>query len=239
MKKYSKFLTLLLVILTISLIVLVVYAIYTLYDDYMADQSAEDLMAQFENNYEPTSNEEEPIDGEIEGLPEDDNNNTTTTPAPQGTTSSGGGSSSYGLGTYYKGYKVIGLISIPRLNIQYPIFKNDNSTTLKVGTAAIYPGPDTVEETLNRPGNVVIAGHNYRNSRMFSKLYTLNNGDSIYITNIYGARLEYKVYNNYTISQDDFNYATRETYGGIEISLTTCTTDASTRTIVWARVEQN
>ena len=235
MKKYSKFLTLLLVILTISLIVLVVYAIYTLYDDYMADQSAEDLMAQFENNYEPTSNEEEPIDGEIEGLPEDDNNNTTTTPAPQGTTSSGGGSSSYGLGTYYKGYKVIGLISIPKLNIQYPIFANDTTETLKVGTAAIYPA--NAEVALNNPGNVVIAGHNYRNSRMFSKLYKLNSGDSIYITNIYGAKLEYKVYNNYTTGSMDFDYATRETNDNIEISLTTCTTDASTRTIVWARVQ--
>ena len=236
MKKYSKFLTLLLIILTISLIVLVAYTIYTLYDDYMSDQSAEDLMVQFESNYESDPNQEEPIDNGNDILPEGtENNNSTTQPTSKGNTSSGGGSSSYGIGTYYKGYKVIGIISIPKLNIQYPIFKDDTTQTLKVGTAAIYPA--NAESMLNTPGNVVIAGHNYRNSRMFSKLYKLNNGDTIYITNIYGMKMEYKVYNNYTTGSNNFDYATRETNGYAEISLTTCTQDASTRTIVWARAE--
>lgn len=238
MKKYSRFLTILLVILTISLIILVGYAIYTLYDNYMSDKSAEDLMAQFTNNYDdfddenPSESEEPDI---MDPSTEEDGNNSTTV-TPNKNTSSGGGSS-YKVGTYYKGYKVIGLISIPRLNIQYPIFADDTTTTLKVGTAAIYPV--NAETALNTPGNVVIAGHNYRNSRMFSKLYTLENGDSIYITNIYGQRLEYKVYNNYTTGSMDFDYATRDTNGDTEISLTTCTTDASTRTIIWARVTNN
>ena len=233
MKKYSKFLTLLLVILTISLIILVAYAIYTLYDDYMSDKSAEDLMDQFESNYnEFDFDDENIVENDNNLLPEDNN---TTTQTPQKNNSSGGGSSSYRVGTYYKGHKVIGLISIPKLNIQYPIFADDTTETLKVGTAAIYPA--NAESILNTSGNVVIAGHNYRNSRMFSKLYTLNSGDSIYITNIYGYKLEYKVYNNYTTGSIDFDYATRDTNGDIEISLTTCTTDASTRTIVWARAE--
>ncbi len=244
MKKYSKFLTLLLIILAISLVVLVVYSIYTLYNDYIADKSAGDLMEQFENNYESNSDQEEPEgnvspeegENEIDVGNENANDNSPTQTQSQGKTSSGG-SSSYSVGTTYQGYKVIGIISIPKLKIQYPIFKNDNSTTLKVGTAAIYPGPDTVEEALNKPGNVVIAGHNYRNSRMFSKIHTLQEGDSIYITNISGVQLQYKVYYNYTILQEDFNYATRNTNGYPEISLTTCTNDASTRTIVWARAE--
>ncbi len=238
MKKYSKFLTVLLVILAISLIILVGYAIYTLYDDYLSDKSAEDLMAQFENNYD----EEDYADGNSEDLTDnnsnnnnnDNNNSNNNNKTSNGKKTSSGGSS-YGLGTYYKGYKVIGIISIPKLNIQYPIFKEDTTQTLKVGTAAIYPAD--AENVLNSPGNVVIAGHNYRNSRMFSKLNKLNNGDSIYITNEYGVKLEYKVYNNYTTGSMDFDYATRETNGGTEISLTTCTTDASTRTIVWAKAQ--
>ena len=72
---------------------------------------------------------------------------------------------------------------------------------------------------------------------MFSKLHTLQNGDSIFITNINGVKLEYKVYNNYTAGANDFDYATRDTRGYIEISLSTCTNDASTRTVVWARAE--
>lgn len=240
LKIYSKFLTILIIVLTAFLIILVGYAIYTLYDNYTSDQSSEELMAQFENNYEEIGEgeglEENPTEesGNQEQTPEGSGNNSNSSnKKPSG--SSGSSGSPYNLGTYYKGYKVVGIISIPKLGIQYPIFNVDNTATLKIGTAAIYPS--NVEEALNSPGNVVIAGHNYRNKRMFSKLYTLKNGDSIVITNVNGVRLEYKVYNNYTAGANDFDYATRETNGRTEISLTTCTSDASTRTIVWARVE--
>lgn len=241
LKMYSKFLTVLIVILTVFLIILVGYAIYSLYDNYTADQSAEELLAQFENNYESdndNNNDVVPPEEETENqdIPSNEGNTNTPTSNQQTNTSSGGSSgSSYNLGTYYKGYKVIGIISIPKLRIQYPIFNVDNTATLRVGTAAIYPA--NVDTALNSPGNVVIAGHNYRNSRMFSKLHTLKNGDSIYITNMNNVKLEYKVYNNYTAGANDFDYATRKTDGYTEISLTTCTTDASTRTIVWARAE--
>lgn len=245
LKMYSKFLTALIIILTVFLIILVGYAIYSLYDNYTADESAEELMAQFENNYgqgDLNGNGDDSLEGDPtdetggQGQSNEGNsNNTNPTNKKPNTSSGGSGGSSYNVGTYYKGYKVIGIISIPKLKIQYPIFNVDNTATLKIGTAAIYPS--NVEETLNVSGNAVIAGHNYRNSRMFSKLYTLKNGDSIYITNSNGVKLEYKVYNNYTAGANDFDYATRDTRGYIEISLTTCTSDASTRTIVWARAE--
>lgn len=235
MKKYNIFLTVLLIILAISLIILVGYAIYTLYDNYTADKSAEELMSQFENDYEPGNELLEGNEPEIQEPITNENNTSQTNQNKTSNKTSNGGSSSYKVGTYYKEYKVIGIISIPKLNIQYPIFNVDNSTTLRVGTVAIYPS--NAETILNTQGNVVIAGHNYRNSRMFSKLYTLKNGDSIYITNIYGAKMEYKVYNNYTTGSMDFDYATRDTNGYTEISLTTCTNDASTRTIIWARAE--
>lgn len=243
LKMYSKFLTALIIILTVFLIILVGYAIYSLYDNYTADESAEELMAQFENNYEEIGEGQISEGNLTEGAdnteqPSQGNNNNSNTSKPTNkkpTASSDNSGSSYSLGTFYKGYKVIGIISIPKLKIQYPIFNVDNTATLRVGTAAIYPS--NVEETLNISGNAVIAGHNYRNSRMFSKLHTLQNGDSIFITNINGVKLEYKVYNNYTAGANDFDYATRDTRGYIEISLSTCTNDASTRTVVWARAE--
>ncbi len=243
LKMYSKFLTALIIILTVFLIILVGYAIYSLYDNYTADESAEELMAQFENNYEEIGEGQISEGNLTEGAdnteqPSQGNNNNSNTSKPTNkkpTASLGNSGSSYSLGTFYKGYKVIGIISIPKLKIQYPIFNVDNTATLRVGTAAIYPS--NVEETLNISGNAVIAGHNYRNSRMFSKLHTLQNGDSIFITNINGVKLEYKVYNNYTAGANDFDYATRDTRGYIEISLSTCTNDASTRTVVWARAE--
>lgn len=238
MRRYSDFLTMLCIVFSVVIAGLAVYAVCYWYDNYTANKDAEELMSQFENSYiEETPiennqvNTEEPVEKPIE-QPGQANNivNETTEPTPSTGTS-------YGIGTYYKDkYKIIGIISIPTLKIQYPIFNVDNTTTLRVGTAAIYPA--NVEEALNKPGNVVIAGHNYRNSRMFSKLHTLKNGDSIYITNISGQKLEYKVYNNYTADENDFTYATRDTSNSTEISLSTCTNNSSTRTVVWAKVEE-
>ncbi len=227
MKKYSAFLTVLIIILVISFLGLAGYAIYYYYDNYKADQEAEDIIAEFENNFLQNDATDENV------YPETENNEQVTNST--GSTGLSNTSSSYSVGTYYNGYKVIGIISIPKLNIKYPIFDVDNTATLRLGTAAIYPS--NAEITLNISGNVVIAGHNYRNSRMFSKIKTLSDGDYIYITNINGTTLEYKVYNNYTASVDDSSYITRDTNGGIEISLSTCTTDASTRTIIWAKAD--
>ena len=109
-------------------------------------------MAQFENNYEEIGdgqisgeNPSEGVDNQDQPSQEGNNNSNPSKPSTKKPTSSNG--SSYNLGTYYKGYKVIGIISIPKLKIQYPIFNVDNTATLRVGTAAIYPS--NVEETLN------------------------------------------------------------------------------------------
>lgn len=231
MKKYSNFLTLLAVILSVVAIVLVGYFFYTVYDQYKTTKEAEELMSQFEQNYEQEEDTTTPTDEDEEIVQDEEDNNDSQ--EPTNTQTSKPTNSGYQIGTFYKGYKIIGIISIPKLNIQYPIFDTDNPTTLKVGTVAIYPAK--VEQVLNNPGNVVIAGHNYRNKKMFSKLSTLENGDSIFITNVTGKKLEYKVYNNYTTDAHDFSYATRENESKIEISLTTCTNDSNTRTIIWAK----
>lgn len=237
MKKYGKFLTILCTVLALATVGVVAYMLYYLYDSYSADKSAEELMSEFENAYvedtpvvEEPDESEEPVNEQKNEISENTTTNTNTNTTKKPTTNT-----SYNIGTYYKGYKIVGTISIPSLNIQYPIFNVDNTTTLRVGTAAIYPLD--AEQTLNKKGNVVIAGHNYRNGRMFSKLNTLKNGDSIYITNVNGTKLEYKVYNNYTADVNDFAYATRDTGDAIEISLTTCTNNESTRTIIWAKAE--
>ena len=236
-KKYGKFLTILCTVLALATVGVVGYMLYYLYDNYSADKSAEELMSEFENDYvedtpviEESEEPEEPVNEQTNEPTTNTNTNTSTKPPKKPTTNT-----SYNVGTYYKGYKIVGMISIPSLNIQYPIFNVDNTTTLRVGTAAIYPVD--AEQTLNKKGNVVIAGHNYRNSRMFSKLNTLKNGDSIYITNTTGIKTEYKVYNNYTADVNDFAYATRDTGENIEISLTTCTNNETTRTVVWAKAE--
>ena len=65
----------------------------------------------------------------------------------------------------------------------------------------------------------------------------VKNNDLIYITDNDGNRVKYKVYNTYETSSTDFDYATRETQGKREITLSTCTDDVKSRIIVWAREE--
>lgn len=60
-------------------------------------------------------------------------------------------------------------------------------------------------------------------------------GDKIYITDSAGRKVEYTIYKTYTTNEMDFSYATRDTSGKREISLSTCTTDASKRLVIWAR----
>ena len=69
----------------------------------------------------------------------------------------------------------------------------------------------------------------------FSNNKLLQVGDKIYITDVTGTKVEYSIYKTYTTSDMDFSYATRDTNGKREISLSTCTTDASKRLVIWAR----
>ena len=91
---------------------------------------------------------------------------------------------------------------------------------------------------LNEVGNNVIMGHNYRNRLFFSKLHQVANGDSVFVTDTSGNKVEYKVYNIYTTGPDDFDYANRDTAGKREISLQTCTDDVQKRLIIWAREKE-
>lgn len=50
-----------------------------------------------------------------------------------------------------------------------------------------------------------------------------------------GRKVEYTIYNTYITGEMDFSYATRNTDGKREISLSTCTTDASKRLVIWAK----
>ena len=90
---------------------------------------------------------------------------------------------------------------------------------------------------LNKPGNTVIAGHNYRNSRFFSNNKKLNIGDKIYITDLEGKRMTYTIYNKFETDDTDTEYMTRDTQGAVEISLTTCTDDSKARLIILAKAD--
>ena len=54
-----------------------------------------------------------------------------------------------------------------------------------------------MEYGLNKIGNTVIIGHNYRNGAFFGSNKRLNEGDKVYITDNAGLRVEYTIYKIY------------------------------------------
>lgn len=119
---------------------------------------------------------------------------------------------------------IIGLIEIPKLNISYPILENSNKNLLKISVCK-FSGP-----LPNRIGNLCIAGHNYKNNMMFSNLYNLQLGDSIFITDLNNTRLEYVVYDKFKVKQNNLTCTENTNY--IEVTLITCNSNNNSERIV-------
>lgn len=127
-----------------------------------------------------------------------------------------------------KGYKVVGKIEIPKLKLNSYILSETNKKSLKISVTKLY-GPG-----INQVGNFCIAGHNYKNNKMFGGIKKLETDDEIILTDTYGRKVTYKVYQNYQTDPKDVSCLKQDTGGEREITLITCTTGAIKRVIVKA-----
>ena len=132
-------------------------------------------------------------------------------------------------------YATIATIQIPKINVTYPIIDGltdsaaETEELLKISPTKFW-GPDP-----NEVGNFCVVGHNYRNTRFFSKVPTLNTGDVVQITDLSGKMIQYKIYNKYQVDPTDVSCTTQLTNGKKEITLITCTDDSKHRVVVKAR----
>lgn len=126
-------------------------------------------------------------------------------------------------------YYTIGTINIPKINVNYPILSETTTELLKISPCKFW-GADP-----NQEGNFCIVGHNYRNSKFFSKVPTLENGDIIEITDLSGTTLQYAVYDKYIVEPDDTSCTSQLTNGRTEITIITCTDSGKQRVVVKAR----
>ena len=133
----------------------------------------------------------------------------------------------------YKGFVMLGYITIPKTNVKEPILDTVTPETLNTAVAVLYPS----NPQLNQPGNTVIIGHNYRNGTFFSNNKKLSTGDKIKIKDNSGTELTYTIYEVFETTEQDTSFYNRDTNGAIEVTLSTCTDDAKARTIILARVE--
>lgn len=225
-RKFNKVLTVILVIIIIAILVALGFWIYDLIQRNTINSGANEVVKEFDKkiselNTAPVQNivQNPQTNNTPEQQERNENNQSTTTyttPSNQ-------------IELKYKGFDVVGKIEIPATDLNYPILSVATATSMNASVGVIYgPGP-------NKIGNTVIMGHNYRNGTFFSDNDDLKNGDDIYITDLSGQRIRYIVYNKYYTTSTDFEYGTRETAGRREITLESCTDDAKSRVIVWAK----
>ena len=138
--------------------------------------------------------------------------------------------------TVINGFKctAVAEITIPRLNINYPILKGETGS--KEETEALLKSSpiEFYGNGANKPGNFCVAGHNYRNEKFFSKILNLDIGDIIEIE-ADNKKMEYAVYNKYEVIPEDDSCTNQNTNGKKEVTLITCTNDSKKRVIVKAR----
>ena len=125
-----------------------------------------------------------------------------------------------------EGFKVIGKIDIPKINIEQYILDKTTTESLKLGVTKVC-GPE-----INKTGNLCIAGHNYGDT--FGWISSLDVGDEVNITDTYNRNVTYKVYEIERVLPEDTSCLSQNTNGEREITLITCNLGASKRVIVKA-----
>ncbi|MBR3003164.1 MAG: sortase [Clostridia bacterium] len=132
-------------------------------------------------------------------------------------------------------YTTIATINIPKINVNYPILEGETGgveetdALLKISPCKFW-GPN-----VNEVGNFCIVGHNWRNSKFFSKVPTLVVGDTFTITEPYSRTVTYEIYDKYTVEPSNLGCTSQLTGGKKEVTLITCTDNGERRIIVKAR----
>ena len=219
--KYNKILT---IVITISILILVSVCVFWGYDVYKRHkikQETGDAVNEFDENVTRTA---------IKGSGEGNLVENTNLDFDENLVSASNEVRDPRIATVtYKGYTMLGKIEIPAIQLNLPVLDRATASSMEVSVGVAY-GPG-----LNQVGNTVIMGHNYRNGTFFANLYKLKLGDLIYITDNSGTKIKYTIYNMYETPASDFSYASRDTAGKREISLSTCTDDVQNRIIIWAK----
>lgn len=129
----------------------------------------------------------------------------------------------------YKDYNVVGIITIPKIGIEYPILDTTNEKTMKVAITKFW-GND-----VNELGNFTMAGHNNKDGTMFGKTKKLNIGDKIEMTDLNGKTIEYEIFDQYLIDPNDVSCVKSVKENTREVTLITCANGRSNRLITKAR----
>lgn len=135
----------------------------------------------------------------------------------------------------YKGYKIIGIVKIPKISIEYPILEIGNidpenaKAPMKLSIIKYWG------ENVNDYGNLSIAGHNNKDGTMFGKTKKLQKGDIIELTDLKGQTIQYSIYDIFVTDPNDVSILLPKEELVREVTLITCTNGNKERLILKAR----
>ena len=130
-------------------------------------------------------------------------------------------------------YSVDSFITIPKIDISYPVLSDTSDELLEISVNRYWPEPNKLKP--NEVGNYCIVGHNYRNGKMFGRLSELEDGDIVQLEDTTGRTLQYQVYRKYIVEPTDTTCTSQLTNGRKELTLITCTNYGTQRLIVKCR----
>ena len=213
--------------------ILVSFYIYAEVDRNKSEETSQAILDEFNQNIDNSladSNVLVAILNDTEDTSSEDNSNTET-PSNKSNNHNNKFSTNK-VETTSDGFRYI---TIGSINIRYPILDGETDSVeetealLKISPTKFW-GVDP-----NEIGNFSLVGHNYRNSKFFSKVPTLENGDKIEITDNTGRTLTYTVFDKYEVVPSDTSCTAPNTNGTRDLTLITCTNDSQLRVIVKAR----
>ena len=144
------------------------------------------------------------------------------------------------IGTHAKdvemnGYKVIGIVKIPKIEIEYPILDIDTynpeetKEPMKFSIVKYWGG------NVNDYGNLSIAGHNNYDGTMFGKTKNLEIGDIVELTDLENNTIQYQIYDKFVTDPNDVTILTTNDENIREVTLITCTNGNRNRLILKAK----
>ena len=134
-----------------------------------------------------------------------------------------------------KGYNVIGIVAIPKINIQYPILAiktsnpEETKEPMRYGIVRYWGG------NVNDYGNLSIAGHNNYNGTMFGKTKNLEIGDIVELTDLTKTTMQYEIYDIFITDPNDVSILATNDETIREVTLITCTNGNRERFILKAK----
>ena len=231
-KKIYKFYFFLSVFLVFTLISVYIYAEV---DRNKSEESSQAILEEFNQGIDDTTTaKEDVLVAILNADPGDEQDQASDEYALSQTQKTANRNKVYTTNNGYN-YSTIATINIPKIGVNYPILDGQTDSVeeteylLKISPIKFWGANP------NEVGNFCIVGHNYRDTRFFSKVLTLENGDLVYITDDTGKTVTYSVYDKYEVDPEDTSCTSQLTDGRREITLITCTNDSKLRVIVKAK----